>query len=217
MGETTGPNISRTSIVAGYVLAGGRSKRFGQDKARVRLGGEMMLTRTCRLVREVSGSVSVVADRKSRYADSGVRVVEDLWPGEGPLGGILTSLLATAEVDGRRDWNFIVSCDMPFLTREWLTFLIGRALTSRAQVVLAHSAAGPEPLCACWRTDTAETLREALETGVRKVTEGVALLRSEVLDERDWKRFDSRGRLFWNMNTAEDFQQARRIVEADEG
>jgi GTP:adenosylcobinamide-phosphate guanylyltransferase len=47
------------------------------------------------------------------------------------------------------------------------------------------------------------------------VTDGVALLRSEVLDERDWKRFDSRGRLFWNMNTAEDYQEARRIVEAE--
>jgi molybdopterin-guanine dinucleotide biosynthesis protein A len=216
MGETTGSNISRTSTVAGYVLAGGRSKRFGQDKARVQLGGEMMLTRTCRLVREVSGSVTVVADRKSRYAASDVWVVEDLWPGEGPLGGILTALLATAETVGGRDWNFIVSCDMPFLTREWLTFLIGRSLASRSQVVLAHSAAGPEPLCACWRTDAAETLRGALETGVRKVTDGVALLRSEVLDERDWKRFDSRGRLFWNMNTAEDYQQARRIVEAGE-
>jgi molybdopterin-guanine dinucleotide biosynthesis protein A len=215
MGEKTASNISPSASVAGYVLAGGRSKRFGQDKARVRLGGEMMLTRTCRLVREVSGSVSVVADRESRYADSDVWVVEDLWPGQGPLGGILTSLLATAERDGGREWNFIVSCDMPFLTREWLTFLIGRALASQAQVVLAHSAAGPEPLCACWRTDTAATLHEALETGVRKVTDGVALLRSEVLDERDWKRFDSRGRLFWNMNTAEDYQEARRIVEAE--
>src|SRR5580692_1692239 len=97
MGETTGSHISKTPGVAGYVLAGGRSKRFGQDKARVRLGGEMMLTRTCRLVREVSRSVSVVADRGSRYADSNVWVVEDLWPGEGPLGGILTALLATAE------------------------------------------------------------------------------------------------------------------------
>jgi molybdopterin-guanine dinucleotide biosynthesis protein A len=217
MGETTGGNISAPSSVAGYVLAGGRSKRFGQDKARVRLGGEMMLTRTCRLVREVSASVSVVADRESRYADSDVSVVEDLWPGEGPLGGILTSLLATAEIDGGRDWNFIVSCDMPFLTREWLKFLIGRALASPAQVVLAHSAAGPEPLCACWRTDTAETLRAALERGVRKVTDGVALLCSEVLDERDWKRFDSRGRLFWNMNTAADYEAARRMVEAEQG
>jgi hypothetical protein len=46
------------------------------------------------------------------------------------------------------------------------------------------------------------------------VTQGISLLRAEVLDERDWKRFDSAGRLFWNMNTAADYEDARRIVEA---
>ena len=48
------------------------------------------------------------------------------------------------------------------------------------------------------------------------MTEGIALLRAEVLDERDWKRFDSAGRLFWNMNTAADYEEARRIVEAEQ-
>jgi len=92
-----------------------------------------------------------------------------------------------------------------------------RAARSEAEVVVPYSAHGPEPLCACWRTDAVGTLQSAFERGVRKVTQGISLLSAEVLDERDWKRFDSRGRLFWNMNTAEDFQQARRIVEADEG
>ncbi|MGB6898744.1 MAG: hypothetical protein WBE12_09145, partial [Candidatus Acidiferrum sp.] len=53
---------------------------------------------------------------------------------------------------------------------------------------------------------------DAFERGVRKMTQGIALLRVEVLDERDWKRFDSAGRLFWNMNTAADYEEARRIV-----
>jgi molybdopterin-guanine dinucleotide biosynthesis protein A len=82
-------------------------------------------------------------------------------------------------------------------------------------VVVPHSAYGPEPLCACWRTDAAETLRTAFESGVRKVTDGIALLRSEVLDESAWKRFDSAGRLFWNMNTAADFEEARRVWETE--
>jgi len=82
-------------------------------------------------------------------------------------------------------------------------------------VVVPHSAHGPEPLCACWRTDAAEMLRTAFERGVRKVTEGIALLRSEVLDESAWKRFDSAGRLFWNMNTAADFEEARRVWETE--
>jgi hypothetical protein len=60
-----------------------------------------------------------------------------------------------------------------------------------------------------------EALRQAFDRGVRKVTDGIALLRSEVLDERHWKRFDNSGRLFWNMNTTADYEEARRILEAE--
>jgi molybdopterin-guanine dinucleotide biosynthesis protein A len=104
---------------------------------------------------------------------------------------------------------------MPFLTLEWLVFLSGRAAKSKAQVVYPHSASGPEPLCACWQTSAAAKLRSGFERGVRKVTEGIALLQAEVLDEQDWKRFDSAGRLFWNMNTVADYEEARRILQAE--
>jgi molybdenum cofactor guanylyltransferase len=213
--RTTGSSISPTSSIAGYVVAGGGSTRFGQDKARAQLGGKSMLRKMCGLVDDTIGSVSVVSPRH-RYDDFDVWITEDLWPGQGPLGGIITALLATGETDGGRDWNLIVSCDMPFLTREWLSYLVGRAIQSSAQVVVPKSDYGLEPLCACWRTDTAAELEWALERGVRKVTEGIALLRAEVLDARDWKRFDSAGRLFWNMNTAADYEEARRIVEAEQ-
>jgi molybdopterin-guanine dinucleotide biosynthesis protein A len=113
------------------------------------------------------------------------------------------------------EWSLIVSCDMPFLTQDWLRFLANRAAKSNAQVVFPHSASGPEPLCACWQTGAATKLRSGFERGVRKVTEGIALLRSEVLDEQDWKRFDSAGRLFWNMNTAADYDKAKKILEAE--
>jgi len=66
----------------------------------------------------------------------------------------------------------------------------------------------------CWRTDALAALQAGFERGVRKVTDGIALLRSEVLDEADWKRFDNDGRLFWNMNTPADYEEARRILEA---
>jgi molybdopterin-guanine dinucleotide biosynthesis protein A len=216
MTKATGTHTARTPGMQGYVVAGGQSRRFGQDKARALLDGQAMLTRMCNLVAGAAGSVRVVADSKARYADLQAFVVEDLWPGEGPLGGIVTALLATSAADGGRDWNLIVSCDMPFLTPEWLAHLVQRAWAGQAQVVLAHSAHGPEPLCACWRTDAVATLEAAFMRGVRRVNEGIALLRAEVLDERDWKRFDSAGRLFWNMNTPQDYEQARHILEAEQ-
>jgi molybdopterin-guanine dinucleotide biosynthesis protein A len=58
-------------------------------------------------------------------------------------------------------------------------------------------------------------LRTAFESGIRKVTEGLKQVTTEVLDEADWKRFDNAGRLFWNMNTVNDYEEARKILEAE--
>jgi molybdenum cofactor guanylyltransferase len=206
--------VSRPAI--GYVLAGGASLRFGKDKALAPLGGKTVLERTLDLLKEGGAREAIVVGPKSKYGRFGARCVRDRWPGEGPLGGIITALHKTGVDKYGYRWSLILSCDMPFLTGEWLTFLCERARKSEAQVVLAHSEHGPEPLCACWRTDAAKTLQAAFERGVRRVTQGISLLRAEVLDERDWKRFDSAGRLFWNMNTAADYEEARRIVEAEQ-
>lgn len=201
--------------VGGYVLAGGASSRFGEDKALAKVDGVPMLELMIDLVMSVTKEVVIIGPRE-RYEEFGVEIIRDQWPGEGPLGGIITALEVTAKSPARCEWNLIVSCDMPFLSREWLTFLVLRAEASTADVVLPHSASGPEPLCACWRTRAAQTLRSAFEQGVRKVMEGVGHLKAEVLDEKDWKRFDSAGRLFWNMNTPADYEEARRILEAGE-
>jgi molybdopterin-guanine dinucleotide biosynthesis protein A len=201
-------------MIAGYVLAGGGSTRFGRDKSLVELGGLPMLGRMIALLQGVASNVKVVG-APEKYGQFEREMVSDRWPGEGPLGGIITALEDAGKSAARTEWNAIVSCDMPFLTREWMEFLVERAVKSDAQVMVPHSAHGPEPLCACWRTDAAETLRVAFERGARKVTEGIALLRSEVLDESAWKRFDSAGRLFWNMNTAADFEEARRVWETE--
>jgi molybdopterin-guanine dinucleotide biosynthesis protein A len=104
---------------------------------------------------------------------------------------------------------------MPFLTREWLKYLIARAQASATEVVAPKSVHGLEPLCACWRTSAAQKLQRAFDGGVRKVTDGMKHLTMEVLDEAHWKRFDSANRLFWNMNTPGDYEEAKRILEAE--
>jgi len=200
--------------VVGYIMAGGASSRFGRDKALVEVGGTPMLSRMIELLLGVTKQLKLVAV-PGKYAAFGAEIVEDRWPGEGPLGGIITALEDAARSPADGEWNLIVSCDMPFLTREWLAFLSARAAKSKAQVVLPCSAHGPEPLCASYRTDAAGPLRAVFDSGVRKVTMGLQHVATEVLDEADWKRFDSAGRLFWNMNTAADYEEARRILEAE--
>lgn len=206
------------SNLIGYVQAGGGSTRFGSDKSLALLEGKTMLARTVDLVASVCPVTAIVA-LSSRYPGAPAPVVEDRWPGQGPLGGVLTALydgplrVPTAAPDS---YALIVSCDMPFLTRDWLAFLCARALQRTAQVVVPQSGLGMEPLCACWRLDAVGPLRAAFDSGVRKMTEAMKTLSVEVLDESVWKRFDTHGRLFWNLNTAADYREALRMTEASE-
>jgi molybdenum cofactor guanylyltransferase len=199
--------------ILGYVQAGGASTRFGRDKALVGFGGRTMLAQTTGLLASVCGEVIIVA-AEGQYPDVLVPLLADRWPGQGPLGGILTALQSSALRGTESIWNLIVSCDMPFLTRDWLEFLCQRAERSAAQVAVAESANGLEPLCACWKTNSMPSVQAAFDSGVRKVTDAMKRLPMEVLDVSVWRRFDTKGRLFWNMNTPADYEEAKRILEA---
>lgn len=200
------------------MLAGGASSRFGRDKAQAHLGGQPVLARLCAMLGESASTIAIVGDAQ-KYGALGVKCIADRWPGEGPLGGIVTALGARAQNLTTEPpppvWNLIIGCDMPFLRCEWLTYLIQCAVVSSVDVVVPKSSHGLEPLCACWRTAANTTLRQAFDRGTRKVSEAMKHLRLEVLDETHWKRFDSAGRLFWNMNTPADYEEARRLVEAE--
>ena len=208
----------------GFVQAGGASTRFGVDKALVKLAGETMLERTGALLQSVCPHVSIVAP-PGRYKNSRWPVLIDRWPGEGPLGGILTALHSidpSADSGQSKDkedspcpFALILSCDMPFLTPEFLRFLLDRAQHSEAQVIVPTCSERLEPLCACWCAAALPTVQAAFDAGIRKVTEAMKQVSMEVLDESAWKRFDSHGRLFQNMNTPEDYEAARRIVEIE--
>jgi molybdenum cofactor guanylyltransferase len=216
--------VTANSNVRGFILAGGASRRFGRDKALVEFEGEPLIGRLSKILQvATAGSVSIIGDA-DKYGHTGVECIPDRWPGEGPLGGIVTALMAisAAEVDNANNtkseptsWSLIIGCDMPFLTIEWLQHLASRATASKAEVVVPESSYGLEPLCACWRVSTAPALTRLFDSGVRRVTDAMKQLRMEVLDAADWKRFDNLNRLFWNMNTPADHEEAIRMLKTE--
>jgi len=206
--------LKEIASVRGYVLAGGASSRFGTDKALAEFAGQTMLARAARLLSEATLPVKIVSS-SAKLSGESFETVPDLWPGEGPLGGILTAL-SDAKKEGDEDtFALVVSCDMPFLTSDWLRFLAQRASTSGAEAIVPRSTQGWEPLCACWRVSAAEIILPSFEAGTRKVTDALNALHVEVLDERDWKRFDTNERLFWNMNTQADYEEALRMLNPE--
>jgi molybdopterin-guanine dinucleotide biosynthesis protein A len=199
------------SQVAGFVLAGGRSSRMGREKALLEIAGLPLVVRAVRRLEPLVYSVKVMGPAAS-LAPLGLSLLPDEVPGSGPLGAI-----ATALVCADRPWGLVVACDMPYLSTEWLEYLIGRSLASKADVLLPESAYTvtplPEPLCALYHQRAGATIRAALDRGVRKVMDGLAGLNIERVSPDDSKPFDSEGLLFQNLNSMEDFEAARARIE----
>ena len=169
------------------MLAGGRSARMGRDKARLPFrGGE--------LAAAVAGAVARAAGTATLVGHGELPGIPDRYPGEGPLGGILSALHHTAA-----DWNLIVACDMPEVSAEFLGELLARAMECGADVLLPCGPDGlPQPLCAVYRRRALARLEEQFARGTRQVTEAFAGLAVERLDIAELSYFQ-------NVNTPQDW------------
>ncbi len=152
-----------TSRVPVYILAGGRSSRFGSDKARAVLDGESLILRVARILAPVAASVSVVADRAGKYDDLGLRTIADAAPGLGPLAGLATALTDM----GHAKWLMLCSCDAVVLKAEWLAAL----LASRADTVdaIAYRGAKWQPMPALFAASSLSRVQTQLHTDKRSM------------------------------------------------
>ena len=166
MSKKTAAIESPPAPARGFVLVGGRSSRFGNDKALHRIGGRPMALRVADVLGQVVESVTLVG-RPEKYRRLGLPVIADKLDGIGPLGGILAAL---EESDA--EWNLIVACDLPRIERSVLECLIHRARTAGADVVWPVTPDGRiQPLCAAYAKRAAGRARSQVERGVRKVAD----------------------------------------------
>lgn len=193
--------------VGAYILVGGKSTRMGRAKALLPFAGMPLVVHVAKLAQAVADAPVLVGSTE-RYSDLGFRVIPDETGSVGPLGGILTALRTT-----EREWNLILGCDLPFLTREWLEFLVARAMGSTADAVVPVNERGYEPLCAMYRKQADRAISAAVNRGVRKITDALADLTLARIEPAEWKPFDPHGRLFKNINTPAEYEEARREAE----
>ena len=143
--------------LAGFVLAGGESRRMGRDKALLEIDGRPLVAQIGSLVKEAAGSAAIVGDPR-RYGGLGFPVIPDRIAGLGPLGGLLTAL-----EERRADWNLIVACDMPGLKANTLAHLVRKIEDSgAARAIVPVSVRGEEPLCALYHRECLAQVSRAI-------------------------------------------------------
>src|SRR5262245_20662240 len=142
--------MSDPTGVAGLVLAGGRSSRFGVNKALALLDGETLAARMARLRRAHCGHVALSAGEALPGLDLPVLADPPEVPA-GPLAGVLAGLRWAASLGA--EWLVTAPCDTPLLPGDFPVQLVEAAETASARAAVMASSDGVHPLSAAWRID----------------------------------------------------------------
>ncbi len=185
---------------AGYVLVGGRSSRFGSDKALIEWQGRPLAAWVAERVKSAAGCVTLVGSPE-KYQVLGLPVIADAVLNVGPLAGLSAALEHSSA-----EWNLVVACDMPHLRADFLGFLLATARAGAgADMILPLDRGGrPEPLCAVYSRRCGPIVSAAIAGGVRKMTAAFTNLRVHELPFAAYAAFDPDGLLFVNLNTPSD-------------
>jgi molybdopterin-guanine dinucleotide biosynthesis protein A len=167
-----------------YILSGGRSSRFGSDKARALLDGQPLVVHVARSCARVASRLTVVADVEDKYEDLGLRTIADRQPGLGPLGGLHRAL----EDLGHDEWLLLLSCDLIGLRPEWIERLLSQCHGIDGPAAVAFFGGGRwEPMPALYHRNILQQVQTHLARGVlslwRLLEETSS---SQVALPRDW-------------------------------
>ncbi|HAD07571.1 MAG TPA: hypothetical protein DCE76_10485 [Anaerolineaceae bacterium] len=193
------------------VQAGGESRRMGSNKALLPFRGQPLIQRVIERVRPIADEILITANHPKDFEFLKLPVYEDVLPGHGALGGLLTALsVSSASVTA------VVACDMPFLSPNLLVYQAQLLQRGNWDAVVPKSKGGYEPFHGVYRTQSCrQAVREAMERGEKKLIAWFSAVRVHIIEGGSLNLFDPEGRIFWNVNTPEEFQAAEQAAYAD--
>ena len=190
--------------VTGVLLAGGNSRRMGEDKRYLVVGEQTLLERGLAVLHSIFQEVLVVIAQDSLPLKVAARVVRDLVPDCGSLGGLYTGL-----TQATTPYIFVAACDMPFLDPAVITQFTSRR--AGADIVMAKLAARLHPMHALYSKGCLPVLEQMIQARQLKVQEMLshASLHVRYVTDADLLTIDPSGRSFQNVNTPADLAAAR--------
>ena len=194
----------------GIILAGGKSSRLGRNKAAELIGGIPLIERVINSLKPITNRILQVTAQNSDCspAVAAIEMIEDIYPGRGPLGGIYTGLCSSRTVA-----NIVVGCDMPFLNTSLLEHMT-KLLSSYDAIVPRWPNGRIEPLHAVYSISCIPMIKRHLDNDQLSI--GGCLKKMHVLhlNKRGFSNFDPEFLSFFNINTKEDVAFANKVATA---
>ena len=189
--------------VSGVILAGGKSSRYGKNKALVSINGVPLIKRVLRVVKPLFSSIVIITNMPDEYAFLDLPMFEDRIKGLGPLGGILTGLQVIPE-----DAGFFVACDMPFLNSELIRYVV--SVRQNFDVVVPTFSGKFEALHALYTKNCLPKIERLIRDGVYQTIQLYQFVDVRYVAENEIRQFDPQFKSFSNINKPGELQEMKR-------
>jgi molybdopterin-guanine dinucleotide biosynthesis protein A len=181
------------------ILAGGKSRRMGRDKATMPVGGKALVKRVYDVVKDVFEEVFIISTRHKSIDGIDAPIVGDIIPIQSPVVGLVSALLHS-----QNSYVFILACDLPFITRRSIEYILSEA--GGEDLIIPRTKGGYEPLYALYGKSCIPAFFRLIERNKLKVTEALPYLTTKVLPG-EHPCFMNRGRsVFMNVNALQDLE-----------
>ena len=186
--------------VSGVILAGGKSRRYGQNKALVNINGIPLIKRVLGVMENLFSSTVVITNTPDAYSFLNLPMFEDKIKGLGPLGGIFTGLDVISEKAG-----FFVACDMPFLNPDLIRYQV--TVRQGYDVVVPTFSGKFEALHAIYTQNCLPEIEQMIHAGVYQTIQLFRSVSVRYVEEPEIRRFDPELKSFSNINKPEELRK----------
>lgn len=191
-------------MMKAIILAGGENRRIGLNKAFIRLSpsGRTIIENQIKILKEVFEEVLIITNFPPAYKHLGVKLIPDIIPHQGPLGGIYTGLSSSESFH-----NFFLACDMPFPNINLITYMKDRV--TDYDVVVPRTESGYQAVFAFYSKNCLFSLKKQIDSGNLKIADLFSRVKVRTIGPKELTKFDPEEISFFNINTQEDLAKAR--------
>ncbi len=182
---------------------------MGEDKALKLFLGRPLIQRVIERLAPIADEMIVTTNRPAEYGFLNQRLMPDLRPGRGALGGLYTAISSATS-----PFVAVAACDMPFASKNFFESAYRLMVKEEADVIIAKTDEGYEPFHALYRRETClPVIEAAIDADQWKVIAWFPQVKVRILSTDEIEEFDPSGLCFWNVNTPEDFIKAEDLAK----
>ncbi|MBI2419038.1 MAG: molybdenum cofactor guanylyltransferase [Ignavibacteriales bacterium] len=198
------------SDVTGIILAGGKSSRMGTSKSLLNLGDKTLIETTAGLLQSLFSKIYIITNSPSEYSFLHLPAFEDVYKEKGPLAGIHSGLLHSGT-----ETNFIISCDMPLMTKEMIAYIVDNSLGNTA--TYCHAAGYHQPLAGVYLKSLIAEIEPVIcsnEASDKSFHRFLHTINAKILHPQNMPFYHDE--IFFNVNSPKDFSYIlHRVTNKD--